>query len=197
MLIVLKTEDAITPINPVGLKLALDLKNNTAYIARPCQFVTGVEKQNCSPVFWTNARYIPEVIEAINSVIGQIKQGTHAPTLRIIRFSGGWTLAALIAIERRDIKQLIILAAPLDINAWAFYHGFSKLRYSQNPAEKVEALSKITQIHFVGDNDEVVPPELTVDFLILLPKGHKAIIVRISGADHRCCWKAMQIRAEF
>ena len=186
-----------TPIDPIGLKLALALNQNTIYLARPCQYVSNAERRNCSPVFWTNARYSPEVIEAFNSAIEQIKQETRAASFRLVGFSGGGTLAALLAIARDDIAQLITVAAPLDIDAWTSYHNVTKLRYSQNPAKHVEALARIPQVYIVGDKDEIVPAHLATDFLMRMPNGHKAKVVIIPGADHRCCWKAAHIREQF
>lgn len=180
-----------TPLDPIGLRLALKAREGVVYIARPCQFVQGKAKRNCDPVFWTNARFAPEVLDSMNSVIDQVKQDRGATSLRLIGFSGGGTLAALLSLKRSDVSQFITVASPLDIDAWAKLHTMSPLRYSLNPASRLNELAKIPQVHFVGTQDKVVPPYLTKNILKKMPPGNRAKIVEVENADHRCCWADM------
>lgn len=179
-----------TPLDPVGLRLALSLNRNAVYIARPCQFVEGGHRRNCSPVLWTNARFSPEIVNAVDVVINQYMEEYGANELRLVGFSGGGTLAALLTVRRSDVIQLVTVAAPLDIHAWTKHHGISSLRNSLNPADQTEGLAKTPQIHIVGQKDKVVPLFLTKKFILKLPVGHNARLIMIEGADHLCCWNA-------
>ena len=99
-------------------------------------------------------------------------------------YSGGGTLATLLAPRFYATTDLITIAANLDIDAWTDLHAFSRLAGSLNPAQQPPLPAQIRQRHYVGGKDRVVPREVTArgpirpDMLVVLP-----------AYDHTCCWE--------
>ncbi|MDA1339206.1 MAG: hypothetical protein O2833_03395 [Proteobacteria bacterium] len=65
-----------TPINPVGLKLALNHpKGNAVYLARPCQYVGGIAARSCTKHDWTDSRFSEDVITSTNEALNVLVDG--------------------------------------------------------------------------------------------------------------------------
>lgn len=177
-----------SPRNPAGLTWALKDQGPAIYIARPCQYSLAKDAANCSPVFWTSARFAPEVLTSMSAVIDQLKAERKAQHIRLHGYSGGGVVAALLAAKRADVVELITYGAPLNTKAWTSLHDISPLRYSLNPADDFESLRQLPQTHYVGENDTNVPPSLLRDFVSLLKTDGRAKVVIVKNADHFCCW---------
>jgi len=173
-----------SPHNPVSLLLAFKEPGDAVYLARPCQYLSPDELVNCSPVFWSSARYAPEVVTSLAGVIDKVKKQRESTNIRLHGYSGGGVVAALLAARRADVVELITYAAPLDIKAWTALHGLSPLRYSLNPADEMDVLRAIPQTHYVGGKDTEVPPALMFDFVKRLKAGNKAKVVVVEDANH-------------
>jgi len=177
-----------TPINPVGLKLALNHpSNNTAYLARPCQYVYDAR---CETRYWTSYRFSPEVVAASNQAIDKLKQQFFATQLTLVGYSGGGAVATILAAQRDDVIKLITVAGNLDHKAWTDFHHISPLIGSINPADLRDQLAKIEQVHFVGEDDTVIPPFLVYDFVAGLPISSPAKVIVVPGQAHGCCWES-------
>ncbi len=123
-----------TPKNPVSLKLALlDESANVIYIARPCQYVPLKNNPECQSDCWTIKRYAPEVIEAINEVIDDYKKIHNFKNIRLVGYSGGGTVAAILAAQRDDVLDLRTAAGNLDIEMFVRQHNVTPLAGSLNP----------------------------------------------------------------
>lgn len=80
--------DNPTPRNPLGLAMAAsDIHVNVLYLARPCQFVTPLPS-HCSVNWWTNDRFSPDVIGAMNDALDQIVKRFPGVTLEMVGYSG-------------------------------------------------------------------------------------------------------------
>jgi len=181
-----------TPINPVGFKLALTHpKGNAVYLARPCQYVGGIAARSCTKHDWTDNRFSEEVITSINEALNVLKAEFNASELHLIGFSGGGAVAALLAAKRDDVSMLITVAGNIDHQAWTAYHKISPLMGSLNPANFRQQLSKVKQIHFVGENDTVIPPFLAYDFIAGLPVYSPAKVIVVPDQTHGCCWESI------
>lgn len=188
--------DDPTPLKPTGFLIASRLKGATAYLARPCQFVSNDKKKNCHPVMWTSARYSQEVIASTSFAIDQIKEFFSAQSIRLYGFSGGGTLATLIAGRRNDVKELVTIASPLDIDSWTQFHQISQLKYSINPASEMQKWIDIPQRHYMGEADENIPPILNNEFQNLVQgKGHIKFIL-VPQYDHDCCWQDINFQID-
>lgn len=182
-----------TPINPIALQLALQHPDkNAVYLARPCQYVmnntTGHSTKNCTSSTWTSGRYSEAATSATNAAIEQLKQQAQAQTLVLVGYSGGATLALLVAARRSDVRQIITVAGNLDHHAWTHFHSISPLTESLNPVDYRAALQVIPQIHFVGEDDKNTPAELADAFLGKFAQRNQQHLRIIPHFDHQCCW---------
>jgi predicted peptidase len=176
-----------TPIDPIALKMATQQPSgNVIYLARPCQY-TGVVK-SCESRYWTNGRFSPEIVSAINEAISQLKQRYSIEKFELIGYSGGGALAALVTAQRTDIVRLITVAGNMDTAKWTQIHRLSPLDQSLNPIDFAKQLSGIEQYHFVGQNDRVIPVEVVESFLKHSQQAQNQSIQIIEGFNHACCW---------
>lgn len=180
-----------TPRNPVGLQLALrHPAGAAAYLARPCQYVQGQDARHCNAVFWTDARFAPDVVQATDQALTVLMRGAGARRLVLVGYSGGAAVAALVAARRKDVQQLVTVAGNLDTEAWTRLHHVSPLRGSLNPADAWAQLQGLPQLHFAGAQDRVVPPQLAQGFVNRFPENQRPQLRVLEGQDHGCCWAA-------
>ncbi|WP_341304868.1 alpha/beta fold hydrolase [Pseudomonas sp. TMP25] len=178
-----------TPLNPLGLKLALrDPSGAAVYLARPCQFVAGPDKRGCQQKYWTNQRFAPEVITASLNAIEQLKQRYGAERLVLVGYSGGSAVASLVAARRQDIQRLITVAGNLDHQTWTQEKRLSPLKGSLNPADAWENLQSVPQTHFVGGQDTIIGPSISRAYAARFPPTAPLTIKLIPTFDHHCCW---------
>ena len=193
-----------TPRNPLAASLASrDPSPWVVYLGRPCQYLDQANLAQCPMAWWTDARYGAAALaimnEALNQAIQQLqnqsvnhalagKGATQAIRLRLIGYSGGGVIAALLAQQRDDVACLITVAAPLDLRAWTTLQGLSPLQQSQNPATSVMRHGHLPQTHWYGKADRTVPPQSLGEYGFAQP-GFAAAAVRVlPGYDHRRPW---------
>ena len=179
-----------TPMVPTGFNMAIqDQKNKSiAYLARPCQFVFKEAWRTCRQDYWTNLRFSPDVINAMNQGVEYLKQYYHAQQIVLIGYSGGGTIATLLSAKRQDVIQLITVAAILDIDHWVRQENLTPLYGSLNPADAWKKLISIPQIHWVGGKDEVVSKDVAFAYVQRFPTAKKPTINVVPGFNHTCCW---------
>jgi dienelactone hydrolase len=177
-----------TPEHPVALQMAVKHPaTNVLYLARPCQFTGGYKARGCEPVFWTTARFAPEAVGAMDQALSQFMAARGLRSVTLYGYSGGGTMAALLAARRQDVAGLVTVAGVLDHRAWTSHFGDAPLRYSLNPADSAATLRAIPQRHFVGQRDVTVPPALTQAYARQAHLNNAAVTV-VPRADHTCCW---------
>jgi pimeloyl-ACP methyl ester carboxylesterase len=103
-------------------------------------------------------------------------------------YSGGGALAVLVAAKRNDVIRVVTIAGNLDHAAWTRAHGDAPLTGSLNPAEAADRISRIRQIHFIGRDDEIVPPAIAASYLGRVADRSNISVIEVPGADHTCCW---------
>ncbi|QEH05585.1 hypothetical Protein SMN_0809 [Sulfurospirillum multivorans] len=173
-----------TPHDPVGWRLATSIHaDNVLYLARPCQYLNEIELKACSVSDWTDGRFAQKWVVMMNEAISNIKARYSYSEIILVGYSGGGTMAALLAIRRNDVSLLISVASPLDVSAWSAYHHVSPLVLSLDPRDEHAKLSTIAQIHIVGQKDRVVPPLLAQEFVAGYVSSKKARIIEVE-ADH-------------
>lgn len=191
-----------TPIDPMGLKMAIHAKKGelVVYLARPCQFVFNNKKlskltenssnewKECKQAYWTNLRFSEDTINAMNQALSQIKKYYNAKQLILVGYSGGGTIATLLAARRNDIRKLITVAAVLDTDYWVHQEGLTPLYGSKNPANEWQNLLTTPQTHWVGGKDTVVPKENAFAFSKRFPIDKQPNIKIIPNFNHFCCW---------
>ena len=181
-----------TPKDPAALKMALKYgeknKEVALYLARPCQYIDFKTQPNCYPKYWSDYRFAQQVIDSTNIAIDLLKKKYHSSKVKLIGYSGGGAVAALVATKRSDVKELITIAGNLDIEEWVNYHHISKLSGSLNPADYADILQKVPQRHYVGLEDKIIPSKITQHYVDKLNNKEDVKIFLIEKFNHKCCW---------
>jgi hypothetical protein len=147
-----------TPDNPIGLRLAaIDPAPNVIWLARPCQYTSQIENPRCKPYYWTNGRFAPEIVDAIDQAITVAKLSAKATKIHLIGYSGGGGLATLIAAQRNDVASIRTVAGNIDHPAFTSFHRVTPMSQSLDPASVARRINTIPQWHFFGADDKVVP----------------------------------------
>lgn len=175
-----------TPKKAIGLALAAaDVSPNVVYIARPCQF-RNLSKEDCPSTYWTDRRFADEVVTSVNRVVSHFAPQSNGK-IHLIGYSGGGAVATLVAARRSDVASLRTLAGNLDHVAVNQHHEVSAMPGSLNAMDMAVALSGIPQLHFIGEDDKVIPAEVTKRFV--QATGQRcARWVLISAATHDTGW---------
>lgn len=152
--------DDPTPRMPRGLALAAadPATDPVLYLGRPCQYVEGRDRRLCTPEAWTTRRYGEAVFHSLNAAVDEVKSLVGAARVAVYGYSGGGTMAALLAERRTDVLFWATVAGNLDVDAWAEFHHVSPLTGSLNPARHKAEAAAIPQVHVAGERDRVVPP---------------------------------------
>lgn len=174
-----------TPRNALLLRLmALD-PNPSVYLGRPCYHGLS-ETPPCSNVLWTGQRYSESVVSSMAAALRRVLRAGGFDRLAWFGYSGGGTIAVLLAPRFPETTDLITIAANLDIDAWADLHGYSRLAGSLNPAAQAPMPARIRQRHYVGGKDRVVP----IDVIARGPIEPSTLVV-VPAYDHTCCWEVI------
>lgn len=183
--------DDPTPSNSLMLALAgMDTSPNVAYLARPGQYPAN-GRPDCGPEYWSNKRFAPEVISSMSEAIDQLKLRAKSDKIDLIGYSGGAAVAVLITAERKDIASIRTIAGNLNPEALNKYHRVSPLTGSLDPMNVAERIKAVSQRHFVGSKDKIVPPFIAESFVERMGDKDKARITIIDGATHDKGWKEM------
>ncbi|HAU5562514.1 TPA: alpha/beta hydrolase [Serratia fonticola] len=179
-----------TPNNPVALRLAaLDPGSNVVYIARPCQYIGLESNPACKVTYWTNKRFSIDVINAISTVLDDVKKSASATELHLVGYSGGGAIAALLAEKRKDISSLRTVAGYLDTEYVNHLHHVSPMYESLNPVDKAYKLALIPQIHFSGARDTLITPEVAQQFIH--KTGNRcARVILVPEMTHQGPWES-------
>ncbi len=176
-----------TPFAPTGLRLAAaDPGPAVLWIARPCMYLDDAERARCKRQWWTSHRYASEVVAALDGLIDRVVGRGRGVVL--IGHSGGGVLATLLAARRDDVRGLITVCSPLDLEHWVRHHGVTPLYGSLDPLAVAHLLGDVPQRHFAGARDDVVPPDVVGGFLRALPQPNRVRLQIGEQDDHDCCW---------
>lgn len=190
----------LPPVNPtphraagaeIASALSRDYKGEVIYLARHCQFI-GREHPDFDAscrenTLWTNGRFGASVVRDFLHILSTLPREDGAAERNhwiLTGFSGGGTLAALIATELAGVRCLVTLAAPLDIEAWVGLHGLSPLDRSLNPADRMHALETLkNKVFWFGERDYRVPLHTAGRLLDVEPLG--IAVKSLDGFAHR------------
>lgn len=172
-----------TPRNPLMFELMSLDPAPSVYLGRPCYLGLNRSKA-CTPDLWTDGRYSESVVASMSAATDRLSTGYQA--LVLLGYSGGGTLAMLMAERLPRTETVITLAANLDTQRWAALHKQHALTGSLNPAARPPLPQRIRQMHFAGDKDDNVPPQLIRD---AVAQQHGASFRVFPDQGHRCCWR--------
>jgi len=173
-----------TPRRPLMLSLmALD-SAPSVYLGRPC-YNGHANDEGCNSDLWTFGRYSVTVISSMASAIRALAKRTNASEVWLFGHSGGGALAMLLAANLDEVSRIVTLAGNLDTDAWTQHHRYTPLFSSLNPARQPLLPDSVSQWHFVGSSDGVIPPELVREFINSQPQAEA---YALPGYTHGCCW---------
>jgi hypothetical protein len=173
-----------TPRNPLALRLlALD-PDPAIYLGRPCYH--GLARSSgCSSEYWTSARYSEEVVASLAAAVRRFAEANGFEKISWFGYSGGGTLAVLLAQRFAETQSVVTVAANLDTQSWTEHHGYAPLTRSLNPASRRPLPNHVVQRHYFGGRDEVVPAHVTARSLV---DSSESLTVFVNY-DHVCCWQ--------
>ena len=172
-----------TPSEPLMLRLMAQDSHPAIYLGRPCYY--GMARDlACNPWVWTYGRYSEQVVESMRTALATLINTNAITSLVLIGHSGGGTLAMLLAERVPQTRLVVTLAGNLDIDAWTTRHGYTALTHSLNPARRPSLPRHIDQLHYVGENDKNVPP----DMLKAAIKQQNAQMFVLGGLRHQQGW---------
>lgn len=175
-----------TARNPLLLRLMARDHGPAVYMGRPC-YLGVYDARQCHPWIWTHGRYSEPVVNSMVAAVRAAAARYGARDLVLIGFSGGGSLAMLMAARLEEVTEVVTLAANLDLRAWTAEHGYSPLHGSLDPAQLAPLPTRVRQRHWVGADDRQVPPDVVRQGLMGQPGAQLEII---PGFDHTCCWEA-------
>ena len=180
-----------TPRNPVALNMALrDNSDLVIYVARPCQYMMKYGySDNCNRDVWSFNRFSSKALNSINQVIDKYKESMKFDSVELVGYSGGGTIATLLATLRGDIAKITTVAGNLDTKMWTEYHGLTALDGSLNPADFKGYLAHIPQTHYIGKEDKTIPPFITYEFTRNMGS---AGIIEVNTDHHN--WDSLDIK---
>lgn len=181
-----------TPTDPIALRLAAkDSAPNVIYLARPCQYSGTANGERCDMKYWMGSRYASEVLQSYNSALDQLK-ATHAVSgFDLIGFSGGGTMATILAGQRGDIRSLRSVAGNLDHIEHSHVHGVSLLGNSLNPPQYADQLARVPQYHFIGGDDDIVPRSIYDAYTRALPAQNCTQYKIVDDVGHDSGWETV------
>src|SRR5216683_4218065 len=153
-----------TPHRALALELAEHTPHSILYLGRPCYFSARTDP-GCNTRIWTSERYSAQVVESLAAVVNRYAANNAYRSVTLMGYSGGGTLAVLMAPRIPSTRAVITIAANLDVEAWASWHGYLPLDGSLNPATQAPLNPAIQQWHLVGDRDLIVPARVSRRYL--------------------------------
>jgi dienelactone hydrolase len=139
----------------------------------------------CTPRIWTSDRYSQSVVESMAAALNRFAADHGYRHTVLVGYSGGGSLAMLMAPHIASITAVVTIAANLDVAAWTRWHDYLPLSGSLDPATQAPLAASIRQLHLVGGRDANVPESINDRFFSTLRPEQ---LLRFPGFDHVCCW---------
>lgn len=175
-----------TPTVPLVSMLAAADPAPSAYIARPCQYISS---DRCNIHVWTDLRFSRAAVASVSNAVDQAKRITGATTIDLVGYSGGGALALLVAAQRDDVTSIQTLAGNLTPAGWVRLQSLSPLQDALEPADFAPKLRDIPQRHLVGTHDKTIPPSLAAQYAASLGRSTCLQIVTVD-ASHENGWRS-------
>jgi pimeloyl-ACP methyl ester carboxylesterase len=173
-----------TPHVPLALELAVSTPASVLYLGRPC-YLEVRRPSECSERLWTSERYSSEIVASMSAAAAAYIAEHHFERVLIVGYSGGGTLAALMARDLPHVSGLVTIAGNLDPEAWALLHGYLPLAGSLNPSLEPPLPQQLKQWYLVGERDRNVPAAATARYFARIAPDRVWSYARF---DHKCCW---------
>ena len=142
----------------------------------------------------TGDNYTPEVINAVATVLSELKTKYHPRRVILVGHSGGAAITAnLLSQQGIAADAALLVSCPCDLAAWRKHMQsikggaiWERPVRSLSPIEQVDGIPTSTKVSLlVGSDDQVAPPELTTAYADALRKHDVAVDVTIApGLAH-------------
>ena len=162
-----------------------DSKADIAYLARPCQYVMSTL---CTRQSWTFGRYDPPAIQSINQAINKIKHRLSYKEIELVGYSGGATIALLIAAKRDDVASVRTIAGNLTPHFTNRYHQVTEMPTADTPLNHTTQLMNIPQLHFFGSEDRVIPKQISKHYKLQFDQKECIKLQEAEAASHGRGW---------
>lgn len=130
-------------------------------------------------------RYSNEVVLSMTAALQAVLERSDTQRVVLVGYSGGGTLAVLMAQSLPRVTAVVTIASNLDTAEWTRQHGYEPLT-GRNPADEQALPSSITQLHLIGGKDENVTENMSARYLARLSPEQ---IWRYEKFGHVCCWE--------
>jgi len=174
-----------TPRNPLLLRLMSLDTMPAVYLGRPCYHGFS-DTPPCEPGLWTNERYSEVVVKTMAAALDHILKPLRMRRVVLIGYSGGGTLAMLLAEQVQNLRGIVTISGNLDVEAWSSLHGYAPLIGSKNPAQQPPLNPALFQLHLAGSKDQNVPVSLIQPTVL---HQYSAQLIVLPEFDHTCCWE--------
>lgn len=189
--------DDPTPRTPVAMPAMIEGPRPAIFLGRPCYFGVGdvaappAAGRRCSPIWWTHRRFAPEVIESMAAALRRIvaANGWQRRPINLVGFSGGGTLAVLMAPRVPRLCAVVTLASPLDTDEWTRSRRYSTLEGSVNPASRPPLPVSVAQLHLRGALDRVVAADNGAEFRRRNPAAEFRTLPLAHGREWIAAWR--------
>jgi dienelactone hydrolase len=173
-----------SPTIPMAFDLFKASPVPRVYLGRPCYF-NHANDAGCDPSLWTSARYGKAAVASMAAVLETLIRVNSTRRVILVGYSGGGTIAYLVAPLIPEVAAVVTISGNLDIDAWSRAHRYLSLSQSDNPATEPALDRRITQIAIVGGRDVNVPQSSLRGFL---DRQQPQEFWIYDDHDHACCW---------
>ena len=180
------TEDP-TARNPLILRLMNQDSVPSILLGRPCYYGLNTSK-GCDNKYWTSHRYSTAVVDSMAEALNAWLKHYPFKQVVLIGYSGGGSIALLMANQIKKAMKVATIAANLDVKRWSEFHGYLPLDDSLNPVTDAVLNQSIKQLHFAGQDDETVPTFIIKEYA---DSQINAQYYLLKGNDHTCCWETV------
>ena len=91
---------------------------------------------------------------------------------------------ALLIASKIPVRQVTTVGGILDTQSYTYQNNLPEMQDAENPADNINGLSQITQIHYVGGNDEITPIKVAERFVRKMDNPKSAIVKKVPGVGH-------------
>lgn len=166
----------------LGFKLFLIDPKATHYLSRPCYDIEP-PSAICQSHLWTKDRYSKTIIDAMEEALLKIAGKSN---IELVGYSGGGTLAVLLAQRLTQVTHVLTVGANLDHATWTNFHNTPALSGSVNPATNQRKVIG-QELHLYGRDDYEVPAAVNHRYFDNNPSAKIGVV---DNFNHRCCWLA-------
>ena len=176
-----------TPTDPLAFRLAkIDKSDNVLYLARPCQYV---QTNNCdNSEIWSVSQYSEDVLSSYRAIIDSLSD--KFKEIHIVGYSGGAGVAMYLgSSNNKKIKSIRTIAGNINNNELIELGNYTPPKESVNFNLIEKNIKNISQAHYFGKNDKVIPKDLYLNF-IKRNEGNTCIKIKEVQATHNDGWSS-------